>query len=288
MLYTCHEEVGQKMSSNFQIESLPSLEAVVAALTNEFHNEVLWWRGQADESTFLQPGAFRKRPDGKSYDEYALLDHFRKRGIGKLGHRPQPSSDFNWLLLAQHYGLPTRLLDWSESPLVALYFAVYDGEDGSKSDQMNGSFWMLSPDCMNENESLSNDPENAFKGLANSEDHVVQAMAMEVSGYGKNAILRRHPCLTRNEAGEINYPDVLAIATEDIDERIIAQSGRFTIHSCHDGIETRRKAKHYLREFIIPSSSKKSLRDELCLMGIRKWNLFPDLQTLAQELKTLL
>jgi hypothetical protein len=276
------------MSSDFQVDCLQSLESVVVNLTHAFENEVLWWRGQADKSYSLQPGAYRRHPDGKSYDEYALLSHFRKRGIAKLGHRTQPSSDFNWLLLAQHYGLPTRLLDWSESPLIALYFAVYDGEDESRSDQKDGSLWMLSPTYMNEVESLSDDSKNAFKGMADSEDHVVQAMAMQVSGYKDDAILTRHPNLTRDTNGKINYPGVLAISTEDIDERIVAQSGRFTIHSCQEGIETRVNADRYLRKFIVPSDSKESLREELWLMGIRRWDLFPDLQTLAKELKHIL
>lgn len=55
-------------------------------------------------------------------DEQEILDSFKKRAYNSL--QKHPNSDWEWLALAQHHGLPTRLLDWSSSPLVAAYFAT--------------------------------------------------------------------------------------------------------------------------------------------------------------------
>ncbi|WP_077728182.1 FRG domain-containing protein [Methylocaldum sp. 14B] len=103
----------------------------LANLADEFKLKNWIFRGVEDSTYELVPKVgrsdSRKNLDGShagysAEAETLTIDRFQREARPHLGIEPR--SNLDWLSIAQHHGLPTRLLDWSESPLVAAYFAL--------------------------------------------------------------------------------------------------------------------------------------------------------------------
>ncbi len=90
--------------------------------------ELEFFRGQSNSNWFLEPRLPRLFKNQNIKETWAgieasMLEDFRKYSIPHLTRDPR--DDLEWLILGQHYGLPTRLLDWTTNPLKALFFALY-------------------------------------------------------------------------------------------------------------------------------------------------------------------
>jgi hypothetical protein len=111
-----------------EIESGGSISAIISALNERFGaRSDKWFRGQPRYDYSLLPGLFRQGEKfGCQFNESEMYQEFvRRHPEQSLGHKGVAE----WLTLMQHYGIPTRLLDWTTNLLVALYFCCNNNQD---------------------------------------------------------------------------------------------------------------------------------------------------------------
>lgn len=241
-----------------EISSLPELIAALERDHKDYKGSI-WFRGHAMKSWKLNPGYLRlKNPPSES----TLLKRFKQSAVMLLERDPKDS--FDWLFLMQHYGLPTRLLDWSESPLVALYFAIDDHEDYLDED---AAVWCLRPSELNKKANIKDDHEEFFIPSFDDEELKNYSIESLVRGPKRTRLLPIATIATRNNS------------------RIQAQLGVFTIHHLDEvPIEEIGDASHVVK-YIIPAASRGQILSQLRLLGFSKFTMFPELASIGDNIK---
>src|SRR5258708_2174502 len=139
---SCNGDPMTDNSSKHEIRSVGDL--IRNVLQKDWSNEILWFRGQRSADWDVWPHIWRNYD---TRDEQNFTNRFRCRAAARRESLPHAENFAGWLSLMQHYGLPTRLLDWTRSPLIAAYFAL--SEHTVKGD---AALWMLKPHTLNRSE----------------------------------------------------------------------------------------------------------------------------------------
>ena len=160
----------------------------------------------------------------------------------------------------QHYGLPTHLLDWTGSILIATYFAVRD----ERCHDEDGAVWALVGANLNEDQT----GEHSFLGLSRAPASTLFREAFDPEG--------REPSNA-----------IVAISSYETDIRMMVQLSEFTLHGAPTPIEELPNSKKFLAKFVIPKAAKLRLKLALNLFGISESTLFPDLEHLAADLRRM-
>lgn len=177
----------------------------------------------------------------------------------------QPSNKWEWLFLMQHYKTPTRLLDWTESPLVALYFAIDNKLDELEKDD-SPIVWCLDPYTLNARvEGINVQNEVPYVGGDDLNSNTIDLYY----GIGK--------------ATRLNTP--LAIAGPINSTRINAQRGVFTLFSFNDTpLEQTVNANSYLSGIRINVNSISEIKSQLFNMGITSTAIFPEMDSISKDI----
>lgn len=201
--------------------------------------------------------------------DFAMLEQHLLRNFRKYAHRTAAPRDsiWNWMAVAQHHGLPTRLLDWTFSPLVAMHFAT------SRLSAYDRDAVIWSVDFVAAHRMLP-DP---LRALLDAEGGEVFTVEMLDRGAPTLAELAR---LAPEEF-------VLFFEPPSLDERIVNQFALFSVSSRPEtSLEDWLHAHPSLyRRIVIPSAMKWEVRDRLDQANITERVLFPGLDGLSDWLR---
>jgi hypothetical protein len=217
------------------------------------------YRGSSVSSADLKSGLAKL--GGKHQEvEAHLLRNFRK-----YAHRDAVPIDsiWNWLALAQHHGLPTRLMDWTYSPYVALHFATSDRDTFAEDSVV----WSI--DYVKTNEFL---PQK------------LKQLLTEEGAYAFTAEMLERVVKNLSQLQQLDPNDfVIFFEPPSLDERITNQFALFSLMSSTKSDLEAWVEQHpgTIRKLLIPASLKREIRDKLDQANITERVLFPGLDGLS-------
>lgn len=197
--------------SNLDIGAANSVSELIELVheAEERFKPQMWFRGHSELDWRLVPSAHRHA----AILESTRANLFRLSAPSLHANCPSHLDYVSWLPMMQHYGLPTRLLDWTESVLVALYFAIK-----AVPPSKDAAIWLLAPGLLNK--------QSIGEVIPSIHDERVQQVAMRAFSHNKDEVDR----------------SCLSVLAPRSDRRMAAQLGSYTIHDNQTSLESHPKS----------------------------------------------
>lgn len=287
--------MSDKLNSDFKKHVVRNFNDYLETLREiKKDDENVWFRGQSNARYRLVPSAMRdvyiiKDQFGRPKKPERLIDDYNNRGdkvayvnvagmlkefkeLAKPYLRIQPDNDLEWCFLAQHYGIPTTLLDWSTDPLVALFFAMPEkvnlspGEtiESAIEDFQKNSFSSKGASIFVINPGRINELYPAFEIGGKVIDFPLDAAKHyeQISTYLPGNCTQFFPC---------------CITSTPIDKRICRQSGNFTIHGGNIWpLEKPTDVMSEIHKIFIPYQCIEEMKEILDVLDINKRSIYGD------------
>lgn len=254
-------------------EFLTAVDTAAHILCDANQNCELWYRGQVQTGFQLMPSI--SRPIGgiplNPELEIVFLSKFKSLATPYIDYLPTPplpngvESYWSWLFQMQHYGVPTRLLDWSRDALVALFFAT-NPEDSSLVRGIDAAVWVLNPVTLNQAYNFNEFTQPGY--IPNVEEAGFNRI------FGPDSL----PLTTPKPAAAIGPLN---------SSRINAQRGVFTVFPHQKNLTPMEQfpdSSTFLVKICIATESFEDIQAQLRRYGVTKIALFPELQSIAGEI----
>jgi hypothetical protein len=250
-------------------------------------------------------------------DETSMFNHFQLR---VPEHHQTYRTPFDWLCLMQQYDLPTRLLDWTESVLIALYFIVQGWE--THRDHQNrgcpGILYILNAQRLNYQTSFTQERKWASIRIPASLDSAARSLLAVsrdlIYWEAHMQSLKSTPiwrpdlvddlCANIKEERE-HLASPIAVFPNRLNGRMVLQSSMFTIHGgklypdgrndsddripyplrLEDINDSLQPDEQFLKRYMIPYNKKKVIERELRRLGVHQGSLYPELDWQAEYIK---
>lgn len=225
----------------------------------------VWYRGHSEYDYKLEPSLYRPPYLPESEDE--LMSQFKSRAIPYLKNIPGQDEYWSWMFLMQHYKIPTRLLDWTESALVALAFAViYRDEYKVRTRNKEGAHvWCIDPLKLNSN--FNNLDKNVIPNITESS----RAQTLCGKEY-------------KPETGIMESP--VAVYGPQNNPRIVGQKGVFTVFPASNKFQYDDLIGDIGIKLVIKTDVQvKTITSELFDLGISESMIFPELDSISSEIR---